>query len=286
MNYKVLLVFCFVLLNSCSNESLWKKKEAVKEKNEIVPVKINPDEMKSCLNGDGRFCLGIGNQYLQANQNEKAFRHYLIGCNLDLGAACTAAGKLSIEQKQHDIARTFYEKGCQLKHGHSCLELALEKLALGQEQEGKTYLLHSCDFNDRDGCLKLGEFFFVHGETKRSFYFFRRSCDLGHSGACYDAGQMQIKMGNQAKATEYSLIACDRSEPTACYNLACHFSRQNDIEKGLFYFERSLNYGFNDWNMIEFDPDLKLLRNTSKFSSLVSFYRMDSINDMQNSVRD
>jgi hypothetical protein len=49
------------------------------------------------------------------------------------------------------------------------------------------------------------------------------------------------------------------------YNMACVCSRENKIEEGVNWFERSLAAGFEDYNNLKSDPDMENLRSNKRF---------------------
>jgi tetratricopeptide (TPR) repeat protein len=56
-------------------------------------------------------------------------------------------------------------------------------------------------------------------------------------------------------------------------NVACFYSLNNDIKKGLLYLENALKLGYNDFNSIDLDPDLSNLRKDKGFKLLMKKYR-------------
>lgn len=61
---------------------------------------------------------------------------------------------------------------------------------------------------------------------------------------------------------------CLNENPYACFNLGCIKDKE-----ALNFLERSFKLGFNDWKEIENDKDLKSLRETDDYKSLMSLYK-------------
>ncbi len=66
---------------------------------------------------------------------------------------------------------------------------------------------------------------------------------------------------------------CLNDNPYACFNLGCIKAKEGKNKEALNFLEQSLKLGFNDWQEIENDKDLKSLRETNDYKSLVSLYK-------------
>jgi hypothetical protein len=56
--------------------------------------------------------------------------------------------------------------------------------------------------------------------------------------------------------------------PIVSYNIACVYALQNQIEDALKWLKKSVSNGFDNWNHIKNDNELKNIRNTSYFIAL------------------
>ena len=52
--------------------------------------------------------------------------------------------------------------------------------------------------------------------------------------------------------------------------LACYYSHIDDIKMSLNYLETAVEMGFSDFSWLEFDPDLKNVRNTDEFWEIIN----------------
>ena len=55
-----------------------------------------------------------------------------------------------------------------------------------------------------------------------------------------------------------------------CYNIACIYARQNKIDDAVHWLKKAINKGFNNWDLIEKDPDLKNIKGTKFYNELVA----------------
>ncbi|KAG6549198.1 hypothetical protein Mapa_009184 [Marchantia paleacea] len=70
-----------------------------------------------------------------------------------------------------------------------------------------------------------------------------------------------------------------RESRVACYNVACCYSKLNQIEAGLSALEDAMEAGFEDYKSIREDPDLANLRASPKFTPLLNKYDEPFINE-------
>ena len=89
---------------------------------------------------------------------------------------------------------------------------------------------------------------------------------LEHKADLYDAvtnlGLTYLELGryNEAVNRLESLLAARPEDPVVRYNLACVFSRSEQIDKALYWLRESVDLGFDDWETLATDPDLAKLR--------------------------
>jgi tetratricopeptide (TPR) repeat protein len=58
--------------------------------------------------------------------------------------------------------------------------------------------------------------------------------------------------------------------PTIYYNIACMYAKQNNVDKSVAWLKRSIEKGFNNWDLIKTDPDLVNIRKTSFIEELIN----------------
>jgi hypothetical protein len=70
-----------------------------------------------------------------------------------------------------------------------------------------------------------------------------------------------------------------REEAVSSYNVACCYSKLNQIDAGLQALEEAMEAGFDDYKTVREDPDLAALRNSPGFTPLIIKYDEPFINE-------
>ncbi|KAG0557726.1 hypothetical protein M758_11G148200 [Ceratodon purpureus] len=70
-----------------------------------------------------------------------------------------------------------------------------------------------------------------------------------------------------------------REEAVASYNVACCYSKLNQIDSGLQALEEAMQAGFDDYKTVREDPDLAKLRSAPGFTPLINKYDEPFINE-------
>lgn len=99
-----------------------------------------------------------------------------------------------------------------------------------------------------------------------------------------DAGLKLYKQGKYEEALGHfeSVLGLKpeaREEAVASYNVACCYSKLNQIESGLQALEEAMEAGFDDYKTVREDPDLALLRQSPGFTPLINKYDEPFINE-------
>ncbi|KAJ7231257.1 hypothetical protein O6H91_Y457600 [Diphasiastrum complanatum] len=97
-------------------------------------------------------------------------------------------------------------------------------------------------------------------------------------------GLKLYKAGNYESALEkfesvLGLKPEPREEAVASYNVACCYSKLNQVEAGLSALEEAMEAGFDDFKTIRMDPDLQTLRNSEKFKPVIEKFDESFINE-------
>lgn len=69
------------------------------------------------------------------------------------------------------------------------------------------------------------------------------------------------------------VLKIDANQPEIYYNIACLYSKQNQIENALIWLQKAIEKGYNNWETIKSDKDLENIRHTSKYSRLLGLQR-------------
>nr|XP_027072388.1 protein MET1, chloroplastic-like isoform X2 [Coffea arabica] len=97
-------------------------------------------------------------------------------------------------------------------------------------------------------------------------------------------GLQLYKSGKYEEALEkFESVLGSRPEyneaAVASYNVACCYSKLNQVQAGLSALEDSLEAGFEDFKRIRTDPDLANLRTSEEFESLLKRFDESFINE-------
>ena len=72
----------------------------------------------------------------------------------------------------------------------------------------------------------------------------------------------------KALEIDKKIVELSPSDPIACYNLACDYSIIGDIKKSVKWLKNAINYGYDDFEYMENDPDLENLRKSGIFKCI------------------
>lgn len=84
-----------------------------------------------------------------------------------------------------------------------------------------------------------------------------------------NAGEVEVLVPNILSKK----ASCDRCKASMIYDVACYFAILNNKEKALQYLEKSIQMGFNKFNWLLIDYDMKNIKNTPEFIALIEKYR-------------
>lgn len=92
------------------------------------------------------------------------------------------------------------------------------------------------------------------------------------SRAYYLGSSALIEIGEREKglAWAHKALELDPEDSYILYGIACNFSRINDVEQALFFFEKTLRAGFAHREWIEHDNDFDPIREHPRFKELLS----------------
>ncbi|KAH7446273.1 hypothetical protein KP509_01G049500 [Ceratopteris richardii] len=99
-----------------------------------------------------------------------------------------------------------------------------------------------------------------------------------------EAGLKLYKSGKYKDALEMfdSVLGAKpelKEEAVANYNIACCYSKLNEVEAGLSALEAAMEAGFEDYKTVRTDPDLSNLRESPAFKPLIDRFDEPFINE-------
>jgi tetratricopeptide (TPR) repeat protein len=66
------------------------------------------------------------------------------------------------------------------------------------------------------------------------------------------------------------IVELEPDSISAHYNLACLYAKYGKIEKSLRWLRKCVELGFNDWQLLEKDDDLKNIRDSLYYKELIN----------------
>ncbi|MFZ2634563.1 MAG: tetratricopeptide repeat protein [Desulfosalsimonadaceae bacterium] len=122
-------------------------------------------------------------------------------------------------------------------------------------------------------CIQLGKIYQAQGFNDKAIEQYKlvirqhpESID-----ALYDLVALHADQGEYTTAIAYikQAISCQPDNPAHEYNMACLFARQNQTSSALEWLKKALDKGYENWNQIRADEDLKSIRDTQGFKRLI-----------------
>ena len=188
-------------------------------------------------------CAYTGVHHEERKEPRKAYRYFMLACELDEPRGCYAAGR-HLEEGRGTAqnltgAYAAYAKACELIEGQACL--AAGRMAEAGQGVGRSIrlalegYLKACRLEVMEGCTRTGKFFYHGIGVKKSdqlaSMYFRLSCEQSDGEACYYLATLhQTGHGiphDSAKTTEFIIKACEAGEKSgkACSVAADIFSK-------------------------------------------------------------
>ena len=92
-----------------------------------------------------------------------------------------------------------------------------------------------------------------------------------HAKAHYDLGNLLASQGNLDEAIRHfsEVVRLSPDNIPVCYNIACAYARQNKREESIAWLKKAVDRGFKRWDLLKTDKDLKNIRETSYYRSII-----------------
>jgi len=127
--------------------------------------------------------------------------------------------------------------------------------------------------NSKYAMLNIGDTYKAMGENNKAISVYEKLIEIDPT-MCLAYSKLAIlyDLDNDLKKSNDLLqIAKDNmwEDSYGQMGLACYYSHKGDVKIALSYLETAIEMNFTDFDWLEFDPDLKNIRETRKFKSLI-----------------
>jgi protein O-mannosyl-transferase len=99
----------------------------------------------------------------------------------------------------------------------------------------------------------------------------RKLKEPGNSELLHELAVLYSFTGDYAKALDvlYTLIKIQPDNPDGYYNIACIYAKEEKINESMEWLNKSIDKGFNNWDLLQKDKDLDNLRTTQYYKDLI-----------------
>lgn len=128
--------------------------------------------------------------------------------------------------------------------------------------------------NNPDLCFKMGDIYEKEGNSDEAIKMFQKSLSAEHLHV--QALTRLAKIYSQKKEYNKSIsfyLQIIKYKPeisSAYYNIACLYSKQNQLQNSLQWLEMAINKGYDKWDLIQSDKDLQNIRSTQQYQQLLT----------------
>jgi len=217
------------------------------------------------LQDEGRIDEAI-DHYLKALQ----INPYYEKAHYNLGVALQDEGRI-------DEAIDHYLKALQINPDYEKAYYNLnEVLAFSREIDGNIDKIEKAlkykPNNPLLYCI-LGKLYRIKGKLDKAIEYYQKALSLQPKllEAMYHLAKLFIiKMEYEKALSLYQeMIGILPNHPAAYYNIACIYARQNKPEKSVSWLKKAVEKGFDDWNHIKTDMDLRNIRGSSYYKDFI-----------------
>jgi tetratricopeptide (TPR) repeat protein len=219
--------------------------------------------------------FNIANALVFKGEPEKALTHFKEALRLEPAneKALVNTGVRVIAAGQIDAAIAYFERAVQIdpQFEEARLNLARAKEAKRRFDAQKAALEaagarqgHSPELNADFGDLYLS----VKNFNRAAGYYLGALEERpDYSRAANNLAVAYALQGRLPEAIRYfqKVAALNPNSEKVYYNLACVYSRNNDIQKALTALKKAVSMGYDNWRQIKGDPDLVRLRASSDY---------------------
>jgi len=192
---------------------------------------------------------------------EKRFRPLAFGVLAALPFAVCANWPLMSRDKME--APTHFNIGYEMERRNE-LDVAKEAYLLSVAIDSNTLAYNN-----------LGMVAMQQGQPEDAIHYFSEAVRTKPKNwnARINLGIVLSQMGRKAEAIEqYREVVRNEPDynPSLYYNIACYYAVEGQLIRGMEWLEKAVSHGYDNWELIRTDPDLKNLRGMPGYRDLIS----------------
>ena len=174
-----------------------------------------------------------------------------------------AATRVHFVPKEDMAANTYYNLGVSHEHDgkrHQAFEYYQKSLALNPNH----ILAHN----------NIGILLFQEGQTHEAIRHFKEALRLkpDFPEPLHNLGLVFSSMGRLQESLDYfkkTVSLAPHYNPVVYYNIACIFGRMHQPEASIEWLGDAVRHGYENWDLIQSDPDLDSIRNHPGYQRLI-----------------
>jgi tetratricopeptide (TPR) repeat protein len=147
----------------------------------------------------------------------------------------------------------------------------------GKKENALKHYTEALELNDNtlEIYLAMGNAMLGAGEIKNAILHFQNALQINNQSAeaHTNLGYALYKQGIEDEAIKHCLEAV-RLDPdksiAAYYNLACICSKRNELTESVNWLKKAIDKGFNNWDLLRTDKDLKHIRSTAYYIDITN----------------
>ena len=246
-----------------------KKDEAEKHFNEAL--RINPSTIEAHI--------GLGDLVFHKGNYDEAIRHYTeaLKINPHQPIVYNSLGTAFIYKGDIKKAIKNYQESIQEKPDYASAINNLNNARINQKklEDWVAMIQQSLKSDPQNPALhtKLGDIYRQLGEYDEAIGQYQKAISIkpDFTQAMYGLVLVYSHKQEYTKALEVlqNIRKIKPGNPEVYYNIACIYAKQNMTDESIAWLKQSIQKGFHNWDMINKDPDLASIRNTSYVSKLM-----------------
>jgi protein O-mannosyl-transferase len=237
----------------------------------LQALRIKPDYAEAHYN--------MGNVLYMQKRIDEAIDHYLLALRIkpDYTETHNNLGLALKDEGRTDEAIDHYLQALRIKPDYEKAQYNLnEVLASSREIDRNIDKIgNALKYKPNDPFLNyiLGNLYKINGKSDKAIEYYQKALSFKPDfiEAMYDLAKLFIiKMEYEKALSLYQkMIGILPDHAAVYYNIACIYARQNKPEKSISWLKKAVENGFDDWNHIKTDIDLKNIRGSSCYKEFI-----------------